>query len=57
MANILGVEGQCYKRGFEGKPFPKWARKDGPLYKWYKQGIKDAKEAISKLRKNDQQRF
>lgn len=52
MSNVLGVEGECYRRGYEGKRFPLWARKDGPLWKWYQQGKKDAKEGVCKLKKS-----
>lgn len=48
MANVLGVVGQCYKRGYEGKTFPKWARKgkNSPTWQAYQKGKRDRKNGL-----------
>lgn len=45
--NALGVVGTCYKRGYEGKPYPKWARKGkNPMSDAYKLGCSDRKKGM-----------
>lgn len=46
MARLLGVEGTCYKRGYFGETFPRWAKKPGPLWNWYKTGKDDRKRDL-----------
>lgn len=45
--NVLGVEGTCYQRGYEGKSYPRWAKpKPSPLWDWYQKGKKDAEGGL-----------
>lgn len=46
MGNVLGVVGECYFRGYVGKLYPAYCRKEkgNPCWEAYKQGKKDKKE-------------
>lgn len=46
MGNVLGIVGECYYRGYIGKLYPAYCRKEkgNPCWEAYKLGKKDKKD-------------